>query len=291
MLSNTCCYFRPVSGRFVAYSVFLLVLASSSVWAGQGVREINQLCVASGCFDGDDPGFPVEIVNPGSYQLTSNLDVRDESSPEDVTAIIIVDGSIELDLNGHSILGPVICPGSPAVCSITGGTGNGIETLSGSISQIDNGIVRGMGDTGVNCQGFCSVENLDLSQNGNRGLNAISNNNNAVHIRSISNGGNGINFRGLIENSHAQSNGGIGIVVAGESILKYSTALANGSTGVQCFRCSLFFNTINNNAGIGVQYFFPSTAGSNSISANLGGSTSGAAPFVTAPNRCGSVSC
>ncbi|MEM1080819.1 MAG: right-handed parallel beta-helix repeat-containing protein [Pseudomonadota bacterium] len=264
-------------------------LISGPVWAEQGVYEINQLCVATGCFDGDDPGFPVEIVNPGSYRLTSNLNVRDEPNPEDVTAILTTGFSVNLDLNGHVIIGPVSCPGTPASCSISG-IGFGILSNSG-LAQIHNGTVSGMGSAGVGCSGLCSVADLVLVSNGGNGLDAIGGNNNALRIRSVSNGGAGILFRGLIENSHAQRNGGVGISVAGESILNASTATLNGGAGVQCVRCSMFFNTITGNTGVGVQYFSPSSAGSNSISNNSGGSTSGAAPFVTAPNRCGSSSC
>ena len=49
-------------------ALLLLLLSALAAHADQGSLEINQLCVASGCFAGDSPGFPVEITQPGSYQ-------------------------------------------------------------------------------------------------------------------------------------------------------------------------------------------------------------------------------
>jgi hypothetical protein len=46
------------------------------IFASDGQLEINQACaVNTGCFPGDDPGFPVTITQPGSYRLTGNLDL------------------------------------------------------------------------------------------------------------------------------------------------------------------------------------------------------------------------
>ena len=52
-----------------------------------GVFEIDQRCVAVGCFPGDFAGFPVTISSPGEYRLTSNLDTRFSPTPADLTAI------------------------------------------------------------------------------------------------------------------------------------------------------------------------------------------------------------
>ncbi len=49
----------------------LLLTLATSAYASDGVLEINQACaVNTGCFPGDDPGFPVTVVQPGSYSLT-----------------------------------------------------------------------------------------------------------------------------------------------------------------------------------------------------------------------------
>ena len=68
--------------------LYLLVFAmlSSPALATDGVLEINQACVVTGCVGSDPGGFPVEIHTPGSYRLTSNLVVPDANT----TAIEII---------------------------------------------------------------------------------------------------------------------------------------------------------------------------------------------------------
>src|SRR6266540_3776373 len=89
-------------------------LASALVWAGlsgpmyavDGVVLIDQnRALAGGVTPGDTPGFPVTLSVPGSYRLTGNLTVPDANT----TAIQIAADNVTLDLNGFSILGPVVC--------------------------------------------------------------------------------------------------------------------------------------------------------------------------------------
>jgi hypothetical protein len=55
-----------------------------------GVIEINQAAVrAGGITPGDTPGFPAWLNLEGSYRLTGNLDVRGETNPQNVTAIVV----------------------------------------------------------------------------------------------------------------------------------------------------------------------------------------------------------
>ena len=73
----------------VSLSCLLALGVSAPGYAVDGVLEINQTCaVQTGCFSGDDPGFPVTIVTPGSYRLTGNLTVPDEN-----TGAIVVQAS------------------------------------------------------------------------------------------------------------------------------------------------------------------------------------------------------
>ena len=46
---------------------------------------------------GDTPGFPVKITVPGSYKLTSNLEV-----PLHIQAILVVSPGVTIDLNGFA---------------------------------------------------------------------------------------------------------------------------------------------------------------------------------------------
>ena len=49
-------------------------LGAGATHAGDGRLEINQSCIATGCFPGDAPGFPVETQEGKSYVLTSSLE-------------------------------------------------------------------------------------------------------------------------------------------------------------------------------------------------------------------------
>ena len=119
--------------RLCVLPLLTLTLALPVFAAGDGVLEINQACVASGCFSGDAPGFPVTLSQVGSYVFTSNLDVTSEANPENVTAIVVdVAGTdvVTIDLNGFGIFGATFCPGTPpSSCSPTG-TGIGPPTIS-----------------------------------------------------------------------------------------------------------------------------------------------------------------
>ncbi len=83
--------------------------------AGDGRLEINQACVAAGCFAGDTPGFPVETQAKQSYVLTSGLTVPDAN-----TSAVVLNSNSALDLNGFTIQGVTTCSASPTVCSNTG---------------------------------------------------------------------------------------------------------------------------------------------------------------------------
>lgn len=80
----------------------ILLLAGTSL--ANGKIEINQLCVSTGCFAGDDSSFPVEISEPGSYRLTSNLLVGGLGDP--VAGIHIFASRVTLDLGGSVVEGP-----------------------------------------------------------------------------------------------------------------------------------------------------------------------------------------
>ena len=281
------------SGSYVTVvllALLLLFLSTLAAHADQGSLEINPLCVASGCFAGDAPGFPVEINASGSYRLTGALDVSGQPDPENVTAISISAPLVTVDMNGFAITGPVTC--SPVNgCIPAGGTGVGIATLTSGRVIIRNGSIQGMGDDAINCLSQCELADLYVTQNGGDGVNASSLNNNAVRINALHNAGNGITFRGLVEKSHAVGNGEIGIVMAADSQLRNSTASSNDDSGILCIRCSLMDNISSFNSGFGVEYSGASIAGGNRLFSNSAGSFSGTAPLQSAPNWCGNSAC
>src|SRR6266700_7689406 len=85
-----------------------VVLVAPAVLAVDGVVLINQSTVmAAG-------GFPYTITQPGSYRLSGNLTVPDANT----TAIQVMADNVTIDLNGFSIIGPMVCNGFPVTsCS------------------------------------------------------------------------------------------------------------------------------------------------------------------------------
>lgn len=134
---------------------FLLIGAGESSLA-DGVIEIHQACVATGCFAGDSPGWPVEITRAGSYRLTSNLQY-DGLNPLLVMVSVTAD-QVSLDLGGHRIVANTECPPFPQVCNqdlVEGGV-----LVDASVFRIWNGTISGF--TGVCLQA--------RSGQGNRGF-------------------------------------------------------------------------------------------------------------------------
>jgi len=86
----------------------LLALGSAPALAVDGALEINQTCaVQTGRFAPNAGGFPLLIANPGSYRLTNNLTL-----PENTIGILVNADDVTIDLNGFAVIGPVECEGS-----------------------------------------------------------------------------------------------------------------------------------------------------------------------------------
>lgn len=162
--------------RQTFFGLFLILFAGPTD-AGDGVLEINSACINSGCFTGDNPGYPVELGQPGSYRLTSNLAVN-----QNTTAIVIEADNVELDLNGFSIRGPTTCSFSfdtGVSCSSTG-IGFGI-VINANRASIRDGSINGIGASCItadndNAPGDVStnrghrIRNLTISNCGGAGI-------------------------------------------------------------------------------------------------------------------------
>jgi hypothetical protein len=186
--------------RTLLSSAVGVVMLAGTASAVDGVLEINQACaVNTGCFAGDAAGFPVEISQAGSYRLTGNLNV----SSANVTAIEITARDITLDMNGFAIIGPA--SGS--------GTGNGIHgDISPSTANVTvtNGVVRGMGNDGINLRGAgARVEGVQAISNANDGI--------------------AVGITGTVTACSATLNGDIGIRASNNSVVTGNTARFNGS--------------------------------------------------------------
>ena len=237
----------------------ILLLFSHSAMAVDGVKEINQLCVQFGCFAGDSPGFPVTLASNGSYRLTSNLSITDVNT----SGITATADLVTVDLNGFTISGPVNCGGIPVTsCSAGSGTGNGVNlNNSGNISggTVKNGLIQGMGASGVFCRN-CTISNVSSRSNRQYGFYMLGGI--LTGSAAISNGSHGVNSIGLVESSFAQGNGGSGFFFY-DGLLRGSRAVSNGDDGIQCVnRCSALDNVSTGNVGYGLR--FSATSGSRS---------------------------
>lgn len=268
-----------------------------------GPREINQDCAtAGGCFAGDSAGFPVTITEAGSYRLTSNLDVTVEATPEDVTAIQVVDVSgVTIDLDGFAILGPTRCRdlGVSQPCAPTG-SGDGIRGTCSSTPcdfpenfTVFNGTVRGMGRAGIDCS-HCTVHSVHVRENGNAGIDVFRG---LVYEIVANYNHRGIDLEtGTVRDSEISQNLGAGISVFSYSSIIGNRVVRNGSSGIWCpgGDCLVLDNILvaNDGAGLVGGTFSDETVayGRNMIRLNAGGAVDGFAVQVDT-NVCGSSTC
>lgn len=136
--------------------------------------------------------FPLTISQPGSYILVGNITVPDANT----TAISVQADYVTIDLNGFSIQGPVVCSGQPTTCSPSG-SGIGIDATSHVGTTVRNGVVRGMGGSGLfdgPSEPFMRVANVSAVSNGNTGINqadtvtnctAFANGNEGIHAVTV----------------------------------------------------------------------------------------------------------
>lgn len=143
-------------GTFLRMAAVLGIAAAGH--AGEGVIEINQAkALSGGVTFGDTPGFPVLLTDPGSYRLTSNLDV-----PANTTGIVVNIQDTTLDLNGFTISGQYVC------CAAAG-SGTGIQSPVARIKVI-NGGVQGFGLHGIQLGAFSHVEGIVVRHAGANGI-------------------------------------------------------------------------------------------------------------------------
>jgi hypothetical protein len=120
--------------RLSILCMLLVLVGVCPIFAVDGVTLINQSTVTAA------GGFPFNILVPGSYKLSGNLQV-----PANANGIQISASGVTLDLNGFSITGPIICQGqncTPHTGDTTGIFYTVTRTVirNGHISGFDNGI-------------------------------------------------------------------------------------------------------------------------------------------------------
>jgi hypothetical protein len=222
--------------------------------ADEGVVEINQArALGGGVTPDDDPGFPVTLALPGTYRLTGDLVVPDENT----TGIRIDASNVTVDLNGFSILGPVVCTaGATIVCTPSGGFGNGIlqSFIDFDNATIRDGTIRGMGSTAIFVGGNARVERMRVIGNGSQGIVTA---NGFATIRDctvLNNASAGINSgpSSLVEGNVANSNGLFGISAANATTVRGNTVNANRNKAIIANDATIIQNTIVGNQGDGI---------------------------------------
>jgi hypothetical protein len=213
--------------------VCLCVPAAAGLAADDGRIEI-----------GPTTTFPIAIYGPGSYLLTTDLEV----ATENVNAIEIYGPhNVDLDLGGHTIRGP---------CS---GTGYGITIPGGqsmSSVRVRNGVVScfnwGLQLTTTSVGGGNVIEDVSVTYNLNYGIYASRAT--IVNCRAHGNGGDGINATAsLIRDSVATSNDGDGIELY-SGIVTGSMASHNEGNGIrlQGSANQVAFSRVAYNTGYGI---------------------------------------
>jgi len=259
----------------IALSLAALAASARHALASDGRLEINQACVATGCFPGDSPGLPVETQPDQSYVLTSNLQVGSSA------AGVILGAGSTLDLNGFGILGDVTCSGAPASCSQSGSNGGGV--IAGERAVVKHGTIRGLRTYGIRGANFVRVEDMAIEWNAAAGIAADG----------------AIGW--TIQDSRIAVNGGYGIAlnVAGGSVgsrLLRNTIYGNQLGGFAGGISLATDNTFDSNGSYGAQFNFGTTntgfAG-NHFSANNGGNANPQLTGGTAlgANLCGLAAC
>ena len=199
--------------------LILLSLLSAQALAQDGVFEINQLCVDTGCFTGDSPGFPVEITTSGNYRLTSDITVNSALT----TAIEVSEvNNLTLDLNGFGMSGITECSGGIVTCTDTG-SGDGISLSKSSKVVIKNGSIVGFGDHGIvgNVFNEFMIKNLIMTDNGSHAIDVLSGAT-LINNEIYTNGGNGFN---------ASTNLSSSVIIGNSFINNGGTAINMGSCG------------------------------------------------------------
>ncbi len=258
-------------------TTLLFFFLARAAFGSDGILEINQTCaVQTGCFDGDGPGFPVSITEPGtSYRLTSQLSISDENT----SAIEISADDVSIDLSGFAIQGPIVCSGLPIVCAPNSGGGTGVARPSSSVSGISvrNGTIRGMGGYGVFLDSRTEVTGLHARSNRLGGIN-VGTNSIVSGCRASQNGSDGIRVSNdsTVSGNSTLLNGADGIFgFAGVTILG-NTAADNGDDGISCGQgCLVRDNAARSNNDFGIVLATGSGYGANVITENLGGTVSG----------------
>lgn len=156
---------RQVAPRYAMklHTIVLSLILSTSTSYAQVL--INQSGAINGNIaPGDLPGFPVEIKQPGSYRLSSNL-VIPAGNPNQ-SAIVVSAPNVTIDLNGFLIQGVGSCFQEIDLDVIYAGSNSSVGIVGANDTTIRNGAIRGF-QHAVHITGRGTVESLAVSNSYN----------------------------------------------------------------------------------------------------------------------------
>jgi hypothetical protein len=153
-------------GTVLTMAVSLIAPAVSV--AGDGVLEINQTCaVSTGCFPGDTPGLPVQITQPGSYGLTSDLNLPDV--PESGGIELLAD-EVTIDFRGFAIRGSLTCLPGDCTAGLPFGISPPLLGGGGERTTVRNGMIIGIPGLCLGLREKAHVESMLIAHCGGNGV-------------------------------------------------------------------------------------------------------------------------
>ena len=243
---------RTGAGLLAALCVVIAsAIAAGAAWAVDGVIEINMASAsAGGVTPGDTAGFPVTIDSPGSYVLTGDLTV-----PAGQNALLVTSDDVAIDLNGFSLVGPIVCSGSGASLTCPAGSGYGVRADSSLRVRVRNGIVRGFGFGGIRLFDGGEVHDVRVEGNGGPGIQvgmefAVE----RVHALRNEDVGISTGWYGTVRDSLSRGNRGTGINVGERALVVDCVSEGNGADGVNALsHLQVTGSTIASNALLGIR--------------------------------------
>jgi Right handed beta helix region len=222
-----------MSNQFIALAAATLSLSAGLV--SSPVTIDQALALRGGVTLHDAPGFPITLSSSGSYRLSSDLVV-----PAHADGIVVTAPHVSLDLNGHTVSGPVRCVHSASARAVECNwqvepvPRAGISTAAAAHSIVRNGTVKGFAGMGIQHGETALLENLEVHSNAGAGIAAAA-------------GAEGGVVRGVL----VRNNGGSGMVCTDATVERSSFA-DNGGTGVDCKRGVFSHSVSRGNGGFGV---------------------------------------
>lgn len=228
------------------------------------IEEVGACFAVAPCLGCQRHKLPIVIDRPGVYRLCRDLVVADANT----TAIEVQADDVTIDLDGHTIAGPVKC--SQRKC-VGAGTGLGISANDRDNLTVLNGTVRGMGDSGIVGGRHARIQAVKALSNGRYGI--------------------VVGRVGLLSGNVASDNGGTGLSGSEYTSFKDNVVQGNAASGIATgCACSVVGNLVINNGGSGIVTGGETACINNSLGDNANKDLQGCTG-IQGTNLCGFVTC